>query len=109
MAPVTTALGAGANVSFRAGDGGGARLAGTEYRVDGGEWTAYGTAEEAIFEGIQASLDRWLQDGPGSFALQPDGSIESVDGLGMLCYPVRPYGDFSLKLSFRGGGSACAA
>ncbi|HWM10817.1 MAG TPA: family 16 glycoside hydrolase, partial [Solirubrobacteraceae bacterium] len=104
-APVTTAVVDGASVSFRATDGGGARLAGTEYRVDGGEWTDYGTAEEPIFDGTQASLDRWLQAGPGSFALQGDGSIESVDGLGMLWYPVRPYGDFSLKLSFRDVGA----
>ena len=63
--PVTTAVVDGANVSFRASDGGGARLADTEYRIDGGPWTNYGRAEESIFDGTAASLGRWLQAAGG--------------------------------------------
>ncbi len=56
-----------------------------------------------IFDGTQKSLDRWEQVGGGSFKLNDDGSITSqqADSLGMLWYPVRKYGDFSLKLQWR--------
>ncbi len=56
---------------------------------------------EAIFDGTQESLDKWLQAPGGSFTLQEDGSIRSVGGLGMLWYAEREFGDFSLRLQFR--------
>ncbi|MEV5882234.1 family 16 glycoside hydrolase [Streptomyces sp. NPDC052020] len=57
-----------------------------------------------IFDGSAASLARWEQVGGGSFALNPDGSITSGTtraGLGMLWFPERKYGDFSLRLQWR--------
>jgi plastocyanin len=57
-----------------------------------------------IFDGSAASLARWEQVGGGSFALNSDGSITSGTtraGLGMLWFPERKYGDFSLRLQWR--------
>lgn len=67
----------------------------------------------AILDGTEASFAKWEQVGGGSFSLNPDGSITSGttrDGLGMLWFPERTYGDFSLKLQWRddapGAGNA---
>ena len=74
----------------------------TQYRVDGGPWINYtDPAEQSLFDGTQASLDDWVQAGPGGFDLQGDGSIQQRGGLGMLWYPVKPFADFSLKFQFR--------
>ncbi|WP_367319557.1 family 16 glycoside hydrolase [Streptomyces sp. HUAS ZL42] len=57
-----------------------------------------------IFDGSADSLARWEQVGGGSFALNTDGSITSgttKPGLGMLWFPQRKYGDFSLRLQWR--------
>ncbi|MFD7689550.1 OmpL47-type beta-barrel domain-containing protein [Streptomyces sp. NPDC059781] len=57
-----------------------------------------------ILDGSEESFDRWEQVGGGSFAPNPDGSITSGTtrgGLGMLWFPERKYGDFSLKLQWR--------
>ncbi|MFD5630725.1 OmpL47-type beta-barrel domain-containing protein [Streptomyces sp. NPDC127072] len=57
-----------------------------------------------IFDGSPESFAKWSQVGGGSFGLNADGSITSgttVQGLGMLWYPQRKYGDFSLKLQWR--------
>ncbi|MGW5057464.1 OmpL47-type beta-barrel domain-containing protein [Streptomyces sp. NPDC004096] len=57
-----------------------------------------------IFDGSAGSLAKWEQVGGGSFALNTDGSITSgttKGGLGMLWFPQRKYGDFSLKLQWR--------
>ncbi|MFI9825359.1 OmpL47-type beta-barrel domain-containing protein [Streptomyces sp. NPDC052013] len=57
-----------------------------------------------ILDGTEASFAKWEQVGGGSFALNPDGSITSgttKPGLGMLWFPERKYGDFSLKLQWR--------
>ncbi|MFE4051148.1 OmpL47-type beta-barrel domain-containing protein [Streptomyces sp. YIM B13518] len=66
-----------------------------------------------ILDGTEASFTKWEQVGGGSFALNPDGSITSGttrSGLGMLWFPERTYGDFSLKLQWRddapGAGNA---
>ncbi|WP_442792028.1 OmpL47-type beta-barrel domain-containing protein [Micromonospora sp. NBC_01796] len=50
-----------------------------------------------------ASFKQWEQVGAGGFGRNADGSItsRSVDGLGMLWFPIRSYGDFSLKLQWR--------
>ncbi|MEJ3748683.1 family 16 glycoside hydrolase [Actinomycetes bacterium KLBMP 9797] len=50
-----------------------------------------------------ASFALWEQVGAGGFSRNADGSITSrpVGGLGMLWFPVRAYGDFSLKLQWR--------
>ncbi|MET9482878.1 family 16 glycoside hydrolase [Streptomyces sp. NPDC006638] len=58
----------------------------------------------ALFDGTAASLAKWEQVGGGKFALSGDGAITSsttVNGMGMLWFPERTYGDFSLKLQFR--------
>ncbi|MEV5976243.1 family 16 glycoside hydrolase [Streptomyces sp. NPDC052114] len=57
-----------------------------------------------LFDGTQASLDKWEQVGGGKFGLNDDGTITSstsVEGMGMLWFPERKYGDFSLKLQWR--------
>ena len=56
---------------------------------------------EAIFDGTPESLRGWVQAPSGSFKLQPDGSLLSQGGLGMLWYGAKEYGNFSLKLQFR--------
>ncbi|HEU4424365.1 MAG TPA: ThuA domain-containing protein, partial [Pilimelia sp.] len=58
------------------------------------------TGYEPIFDGTADSLRNWQQAPGGSFALQPDGSLRTVGGLGMLWY-TRPFGDFSLRMQFR--------
>ncbi|MFI5856438.1 OmpL47-type beta-barrel domain-containing protein [Streptomyces parvulus] len=58
----------------------------------------------AILDGTQASFDKWEHVGGGSFGLNADGSITSgtsKNGLGMLWFPERKYGNFSLKLQWR--------
>ncbi|WP_369195147.1 OmpL47-type beta-barrel domain-containing protein [Streptomyces djakartensis] len=58
----------------------------------------------ALFDGTAESLAKWQQVGGGSFALKPDGAITSsttTPGMGMLWFPQRKYGDFSLKLQWR--------
>ncbi|MEU1486494.1 family 16 glycoside hydrolase [Streptomyces sp. NPDC005752] len=67
-----------------------------------------------LFDGTAGSLAKWQQVGGGQFALnEEEGSITSsttVDGMGMLWFPARQYGDFSLKLQWRddapGAGNA---
>ncbi|MCL8013600.1 family 16 glycoside hydrolase [Streptomyces sp. AS02] len=57
-----------------------------------------------ILDGSAASFAKWQQVGGGSFAPNADGSITSgttKPGLGMLWFPERKYGDFSLKLQWR--------
>ncbi|KAB2975834.1 DUF1080 domain-containing protein [Streptomyces sp. SS1-1] len=57
-----------------------------------------------ILDGSPDSFARWQQVGGGSFAPNGDGSITSGtsrSGLGMLWFPERKYGDFSLKLQWR--------
>ncbi|MFB7499277.1 OmpL47-type beta-barrel domain-containing protein [Streptomyces sp. NPDC056161] len=65
-----------------------------------GQTTGYRT----ILDGTAGSFAKWEQVGGGSFALNGDGSITSgtsKDGLGMLWFPERKYGDFSLRLQWR--------
>lgn len=62
------------------------------------------TGYRDLFDGTQASLAKWEQVGGGKFTLTGDGAITSsttVAGMGMLWFPERKYGDFSLKLRFR--------
>ncbi len=58
----------------------------------------------ALFDGTADSLAKWQHVGGGSFGLNPDGTITSsttTPGMGMLWFPQRKYGDFSLKLQWR--------
>ena len=98
-------------VTLDATDEGGSGLATTEYRVDGGEWQVYDTVPEAetIFDGTQASRDKWKMTKGGNgvqqgdFQVLDDGSkaMRTIGGLGMLWYAQREYGDFQLKFQFR--------
>lgn len=54
-----------------------------------------------IFNGTADSLRSWAQAPSGSFGIQPDGSLRTAGGLGMLYYTQQQFGDFSLKLQFR--------
>jgi hypothetical protein len=108
QAPTTTASTAPASgdstrVALSATDGTGAGVREIRYRVDGGAWQTYAgpAAEQMLLDGTQAALDTWAQAGPGGFDLQQDGSIQAHGGLGMLWYPVKPFGDFALRLQFR--------
>jgi plastocyanin len=62
------------------------------------------TGYRDLFDGTQTSFSTWQQVGGGSFGLNADGSMTSGTtrgGLGMLWFPQRQYGDFSLKLQWR--------
>ncbi|MFI1759455.1 OmpL47-type beta-barrel domain-containing protein [Streptomyces sp. NPDC020571] len=64
-----------------------------------------------IMDGSQESFAKWEQVGGGSFGLNPDGSITSstsTPGMGMLWFPERKYGDFSLKLQWRDDAAGTA-
>ncbi|MBO0828352.1 MAG: ThuA domain-containing protein [Streptosporangiales bacterium] len=56
---------------------------------------------ESIFDGSAKSLTGWQQAPDGKFTLQPDGTIRSSGGLGMLWYARKAYADFSVRLQFR--------
>jgi type 1 glutamine amidotransferase len=59
------------------------------------------TAYQTIFDGSAASLADWSQAGAGSFHVQPDGTMRSSGGMGMLWYSKKKFADFSVKLQFR--------
>ncbi|MCA1217540.1 OmpL47-type beta-barrel domain-containing protein [Streptomyces sp. 8L] len=66
---------------------------------------------KTIFDGTQASFDRWEHVGGGQVDLK-DGAM-SVDptvggDLGMMWYPGRQYENFSLKLQFRDDAAGTA-
>ncbi|MFE6359287.1 OmpL47-type beta-barrel domain-containing protein [Streptomyces sp. NPDC057806] len=57
-----------------------------------------------LFDGSAGSFAKWRHAGGGSFGLNADGSMTSGTtraGLGMLWFPERKYGDFSLRLQWR--------
>ncbi|MER6614343.1 OmpL47-type beta-barrel domain-containing protein [Streptomyces xantholiticus] len=66
-----------------------------------------------IFDGTEETFSKWQHVGGGRFSLGEDGAMTSsttVPGMGMLWFPQRQYGDFSLKLQWRddapGSGNA---
>ncbi|MBC9713586.1 DUF1080 domain-containing protein [Streptomyces sp. TRM66268-LWL] len=62
------------------------------------------TGYTPLFDGSERSFNKWQHVGGGSFGLNPDGTMTSGTskaGLGMLWFPERKYGDFSLKLQWR--------
>ncbi|MBU6533230.1 OmpL47-type beta-barrel domain-containing protein [Streptomyces sp. NPDC057245] len=64
-----------------------------------------------ILDGTAESFAKWEHVGGGSFGLNADGSITSgtsKDGLGMLWFPERKYGNFSLKLQWRDDAAGTA-
>src|SRR3954471_13757856 len=91
-------------VDLDATDGDGSGVRATEIRVDGGEWKPY--AEEETILNSAADLARWRQAGPGGLTWvdQDGGFARTNGGLGMPWYPVKDYGDFSLKFQWRDSG-----
>ncbi|MBP2326821.1 glucose/arabinose dehydrogenase/type 1 glutamine amidotransferase [Kibdelosporangium banguiense] len=63
--------------------------------------TAANTGYESIFDGTAQSLQGWTQAPSGSFSIQPDGSLRSSGGLGMLWYKNKQFANFSVKVQFR--------
>ncbi|WP_212816899.1 OmpL47-type beta-barrel domain-containing protein [Polymorphospora rubra] len=61
------------------------------------------TGYRSILDRSGSSFDQWEHVGAGGFTRNADGSITSrpVAGLGMLWFPIRSYGDFSMKLQWR--------
>ncbi|MFJ4682181.1 OmpL47-type beta-barrel domain-containing protein [Streptomyces sp. NPDC088789] len=62
------------------------------------------TGYRPLFDGSADSFAKWQHAGGGSFGLNADGSMTSGTtrgGLGMLWFPQRKYGDFSLRLQWR--------
>ncbi|MFV2107079.1 OmpL47-type beta-barrel domain-containing protein [Micromonospora sp. LOL_015] len=61
------------------------------------------TGYQSILNRSGASFDQWEQVGAGGFTRNADGSVTSrpVAGLGLLWFPIRSYGDFSMKLQWR--------
>ncbi|MGH3879422.1 MAG: ThuA domain-containing protein [Actinophytocola sp.] len=74
---------------------GGIRVASRAVAADCRPETGY----TRLFDGTQASLDRWRQAGPGGFTLT-DGTLTSFGGMGLLWYPVEQFGDYSLKVDW---------
>ena len=52
-----------------------------------------------LFDG--QDTEGWRQIGPGGFSIQPDGSLLSEGGMGLLYYAERPFRDFVLELEYR--------
>ena len=73
----------------------------TEVRVDGGEWKPY--VEEETILNSEADLAKWAQAGPGrlTWNAADGGFFRPSGGLGMPWYPVKDYGDFSMKFQWR--------
>ncbi|KOV66676.1 glycosyl hydrolase [Streptomyces sp. AS58] len=82
-----------------------------EYRAINKAARQSGIGKPGQTEGYRSILDssadsfaKWQHVGGGSFAQNTDGSITSGTtkaGLGMLWFPQRKYGDFSLRLQWR--------
>src|SRR5262249_25567401 len=51
--------------------------------------------------GTPHSLDRWLQVGSGRMVLQPDGSLMTEGGLGMLWFPGPESGAIAFRVDYR--------
>ena len=89
-------------VTLEADDGDGSGVAKTEFSVDGGPFQEY-VSEQAILNS-EADLEDWAQAGPGGLEWMDDpegGFARTFGGLGMPWYPVREFGDFSLKMQWR--------
>ena len=54
---------------------------------------AGGSGEVVLFDGT--TLEGWRHVGPGAFVLQPDGSMLSDGGMGLLYYE-QPFRDFTV-------------
>jgi len=57
-----------------------------------------------LFDGT--NLDGWTMSGPGSFALQNDGSMLSQGGMGLFYYDRQPFRDYVLELEWKTGSDS---
>ena len=78
-------------VALAAGCSGTQPMAGDDAATEG-EWIA-------LFDGT--SLDGWTMAGPGSFVLEPDGTMQSQGGMGLFYFAERPFRDFVLELDWK--------
>src|SRR3954454_4202243 len=51
--------------------------------------------------GTPHSLDKWLQVGAGNMVLQPDGSLMTNGGLGMLWFPGEEFGNAVFRVDYK--------
>ena len=95
-------------VDLNADDGAGSGVRATQIRIDGGEWQPY--VEEETILNSAADLERWEQAGPGglNWLTEEGGFARTTGGLGMPWYPVKDYGNFSLKLQWRDSSAGAA-
>ena len=56
---------------------------------------------DALFDGTSESFKNWAMAPSGNFSVQPDGSLRSAGGLGMLWYAKQSFANFSVKMQFR--------
>ena len=76
----------------------------TQYRVDGGAWRDYRPRTSSCSTAPRHRSRSGRRPAPGQFELlRRLRRDQPVGGLGMLWYPVKPFGDFSLKFQFREG------
>lgn len=61
----------------------------------------YTTLFDGTATGTPHSLDKWLQVGSGQMVLQPDGSLMTNGGLGMLWFPGQEFGDISYRVDYK--------
>jgi hypothetical protein len=69
--------------------------------VPGEQDAGYTTIFDGTATGSPYSLDKWIQVGAGNMVLQPDGSLMTNGGLGMLWFPGQEYRDISYRVDFR--------
>lgn len=89
-----------ADPAFRAHLLGGIRYATGDARADCRPENGY----RPLFDGTAASLGAWRQAGPGTFALDDDGTLTSAGGMGLLWYAASGFSSYSLKLDWRVAG-----
>jgi hypothetical protein len=56
---------------------------------------------DALYDGTVESFRNWAMAPSGQFVIQPDGSLRTSGGLGMLWYAKQSFKNFSVKLQFR--------
>jgi hypothetical protein len=66
-----------------------------------GQDPGFTTLFDGTATGTPHSLDKWLQVGAGGMVLQPDGSLMTNGGLGMLWFPGQEFGDISYRVDFK--------
>ncbi|WP_367123619.1 OmpL47-type beta-barrel domain-containing protein [Streptomyces phytohabitans] len=63
---------------------------------------------EKVYDGTEKSFARWEHVGGGGFDRKSNGVLTSSrekEGMGMLMFPEKKFGDFSLRLQFRDDAS----